>query len=87
MFALSLSKLPTKLVIKVIRRTLRHGIVLKDTLLAKDVSLTVLNVQADGAYMKTVEFNSPEDALSTLEGGFGTVEKQMDFLRSGLSEL
>ena len=66
---------------------LRHGIVLKDTLLAKDVSLTVLNAQADGAYMKTVEFNSPEDALSTLQGGLGTVVKQMDFVRSGLSEL
>ena len=66
---------------------LRYGIVPKDTLLAKDVSLTVLSAQADGAYMQTVEFNSPEDALSTLEGGLETVEKQMAFLQSGLSEL
>ena len=34
-----------------IKFVLRHGIVPKDALLAKDVNLTVLNAQADEAYM------------------------------------
>lgn len=34
-----------------IKFVIRYGIVPKDALLAKDVNLTVLNAQADGAYM------------------------------------
>ena len=66
---------------------LPHRIVPKDNLLAKDVCLLVLSAQADGTYMQTVEFMNPEHALGMLQGGLDTVEKQMIFLRSGLSEL